>query len=246
MKAAFPDKNNVELRKMEKGFYRHFADYIVETIKLAHISKEEINRRAVINNPEVIDRLMDEGHPCVFCLMGHCGNWEWYTSSANYMKAGTIYQIYRPLKNKAFDELLKYLRTRFGSKGIMKHEALRDIINLKRSNEKSLVIFLADQTPSRANIHFWTRFLNQDTAMINGPERIAKKLNLPVVFLDIMEPQRGFYRIDMIPITDNPSQTPDNFITSRYAELLERNIEREPALWLWSHNRWKYKKEDFV
>ena len=35
MKAAFPDKSDTELRRLEREFYHHFADYVVETFKLA-------------------------------------------------------------------------------------------------------------------------------------------------------------------------------------------------------------------
>ena len=75
--ASFPEKSEQERRAIERGFYHHFADYIVETLKLAHISLEELQRRAYVQNPEVVDRLMDAGHPCCLLLMGHYGNWEW-------------------------------------------------------------------------------------------------------------------------------------------------------------------------
>lgn len=244
MKASFPDKSEKELRKMESDFYHHFSDYIVETMKLGHISLEEINKRAVINNPEVIDELTEKGHTCFVLLMGHYANWEWYTASASFMKDVKIYQIYRPLNNKAVDKLFIYLRTRFGSKGIKKQEAVRDIVKLKKDKTRSLVIFLADQTPSRANLHFWTEFLNQDSAIITGPERIARKMNLPVVFLDTKETKRGYYTIDMRLISEHSKDTPENYITQTYIDMLNRCIMRNPALWLWSHKRWKYKRED--
>ncbi|MBU3808757.1 MAG: acetyltransferase, partial [Candidatus Phocaeicola faecipullorum] len=34
-------------------------------------------------------------------------------------------------------------------------------------------------------------------------------------------------------------------LTDRYAALLEEMIRREPAYWLWTHNRWKRTKEEW-
>ena len=241
--ASFPDKSKAEWRQLERRFYHHFADYIVETIKLAHISLDEIQQRAYLKNPELVDQLMEKGHTCFILTMGHYGNWEWFSGSTTRFEDSRIYQIYRPLNNKAFDKLFADLRTQFGSFGIKKNDTIRDIIKLKQDKTKSVVIFLADQTPSKANLHYWTEFLHQDTAILTGPERIARKLNLPVIFLDTQKVKRGYYTVDMKLITENPKETPENYIIERYARLLEKMILRDPAYWLWTHKRWKHKHE---
>lgn len=244
MKDSFPDKSDAELKKMERAFYHHFSDYVVETIKLAHISLEEIQRRAFLRNPEVVDRLMEEGHTCFILLMGHYGNWEWFSGSSSRFQDSRIYQIYRPLNNKAFDQLFIQLRTKFGSFGIKKNDTIRDIIQLKQEKTRSVVIFLADQTPSKANLHYWTQFLNQETAILTGPERIARKLDLPVIFLDTQKVKRGYYTVDMELLTKTPKETPEFWITEQYTRLMERCILRNPAYWLWTHKRWKHKRTE--
>ena len=113
--ASFPDKSKAEWRQLERRFYHHFADYIVETIKLAHISLDEIQQRAYLKNPELVDQLMEKGHTCFILTMGHYGNWEWFSGSTTRFEDSRIYQIYRPLNNKAFDKLFADLRTQFGS-----------------------------------------------------------------------------------------------------------------------------------
>ena len=132
MKASFPDKSDTELRRLEREFYHHFADYVVETIKLAHISLEELQRRAFLKNPELVDTLMEKGHTCFILLMGHYGNWEWFSGSTSRFKDSRIYRIYRPLNNQAFDRLFFNLRTKFGSFGIKKQDTVRDVITLKK------------------------------------------------------------------------------------------------------------------
>lgn len=244
--ASFPEKSEQERRAIERGFYHHFADYIVETLKLAHISLEELQRRAYVQNPEVVDRLMDAGHPCCLLLMGHYGNWEWYSGSTTRFADAVMYQIYRPLNNKAVDKLFIWLRTKFGSRVISKYETGREVVRLQRNKVRSVVIFLADQTPSRQNLHYWTSFLNQDTAILTGAERLARKLDTPVIFLDVQMLRRGYYTVELQLLSESPKETPENWITEEYARRMERSILRNPAGWLWTHKRWKYTRTDAI
>lgn len=246
LKSSFPDKSEEELKQLEKAFYHHFADYIVETLKLAHISLQELQERAYVQNPELIDKLMDNGHPCCLFLMGHYGNWEWYSGSNSRFKDARLYQIYRPLNNKAVDKIFIHLRTKFGSLGIPKNDTGREVVRLVRNKVRSGVVFLADQTPSPSNLHYWTNFLNQDTSVLTGAERLARKLNTPVVFLDVQMVKRGYYTLEIQLIAENPKETPENWITEEYARRLEKSILRKPEGWLWTHKRWKYKRSDAV
>lgn len=241
--ASFPEWTEKERRALERRFYRHFTDYIVETIKLAAIDQQDLMRRAVVQNPELVDQLMDKGHPLIIVLMGHYGNWEWFTGSTNYFKLSRLYQIYRPLSSKAFDRLFIDLRTRFGSQGIPKNDVVREMIRLKQLKERALSIFIADQTPSKANLHYWTDFLHQDTPVLTGAERLARKLDLPVVYADVRQEARGYYTVELKLITDKPKETPEFYITERYARLMEETILRDPAGWLWTHRRWKHKHD---
>jgi KDO2-lipid IV(A) lauroyltransferase len=244
MKNSFPDKSNEELQQLERRFYHHFADYIVETIKLAGISQKELLRRARLNNPEMIKPLLAQGHTCIILVMGHYGNWEWFTGFPVCFGGGVqVHQIYRPLKNKAFDRLFVFLRTRFHAVCTKKNEVVRDIVRLKQAKTPSLLVFIADQTPSKANIHYWTHFLNQESAILTGPERLAKKFDLPVIFVDVMKIKRGYYSVDFRLMTDRPKETPEFSITEEYTQRMEKSIMRDPAFWLWTHKRWKYKRE---
>lgn len=242
MQAAFPEKSVGELRQLERAFYHHFCDYVVETFKLSHISAEEIKKRAHLKNPEVLDLLSAGKHACVIGFMGHYGNWEWFTSSGMLFEP-KLYQIYRPLRSEPFDRLFIYLRTRFGSQGICKNDTVREVITLEKNHKRSVVIFIADQTPSKSNIHYWTTFLNQDSPFFTGGERLARKLDLPVVFMDVQKVKRGYYEVDIKVLTESAKDTPEFWLTEQYARLMEQSILRNPAYWLWTHKRWKHKRE---
>lgn len=246
MKNSFPEKSPKELLKLEKDFYHHFCDYFVETIKLLHISDEEMQKRMVFKNVDAIKKAMENGNSCLL-YMGHYGNWEWVSSITLLFDKNdtTLAQIYRPLRNKAFDDIFLKIRSQFGSIGIPKNNTLREIIRFRNNRQKMLIGFISDQTPSRNNIHYWTHFLNQETAVFTGVERIAKQTGFIVAYLDVIKTGRGKYVAECKMITDNPKDEPEFSITEQYVRMVETTIIRNPAYWLWSHNRWKYKKENF-
>jgi KDO2-lipid IV(A) lauroyltransferase len=243
LRNAFPDHTDRERRRIERRFYHHFTDYAVETVKLAHMSQEEVLRRARIRNPEIVKPLLAQGHTCIMLLMGHYGNWEWFTGATPFFGGEVqVHQIYRPLKSPAFDRLFLFLRERFHAYSIKKNEVFRALIRLRQAGTPCLAVFIADQTPSRANLHYWTTFLHQESAMLTGPERIAVKLNLPVIYVHIQKAQRGYYTVDFELMTDRPGDMPEHWITEEYTRRMERNILRDPACWLWTHKRWKYRR----
>lgn len=242
---SFPEKTVAEQKDIIRKFYRQFADYIVETIKLNHISDEQMRSRVTFENLDMIDYLVDKGKSVVVYL-SHCGNWEWIPSVTLWTRhranEGMAFcQVYRPLKNKWFDEYFLHLRSRFDSLSFQKKTVLRDLLRLRRDNIPSVTGFMSDQKPSKGDEHFVTMFLNHPTAFISGTEVIARKLQMAVVYWDIKKPCRGHYRIVTKLIAEDASVMPDMEITAEYARLLEATIMETPHIWLWTHKRWKHK-----
>ncbi len=237
---AFPEKSKKEIVRIEKAFYRNLCDYWFETVKLLHISEKEMLRRMKFKNMEMVNTMMQDGNSGMMYL-GHFGNWEWVPSIALWTDSSiSLAQIYRPLRNSVFDKLFLTLRKRFGTLGIPKESTLREIIKMRKAGIKSLIGFMSDQTPSPRNIYYWSSFFHQDTPIYTGVERIAKQTGYYVFYLDITRIKRGYYEAECVLLSDNPKATEDFEITEKYIRLMEKTIQRNPAYWLWSHNRWKY------
>ena len=240
---SFPEKSEAERRVIEREFYHFFCDYIFETIKLATISKEEMRRRLSVSGMEHIERAIRNGRS-VSIFLGHYCNWEWVSSIPLWYQKEDSHgaQLYRPLKNKAFDGLFLEMRSRFGSENISKYEALRHILQLRRDGKKTCIGFISDQTPGWNSIHDWVDFLHQDTPVFTGTERIAKKVDAAIFFADIRRVRRGYYHLVLRRMTDEPKDFPDYALTEQYMRELEQIIRRQPHLWLWSHRRWKHRR----
>lgn len=240
---VFPNKSETELKEIEKGFYKHFIDFIFESIKAVSISSKEVLKRTSIKNPELLDRLFSEDKN-VIVTCGHYNNWEFYSLSLPKLTPYTTYSIYQPLKNKFYDQILFNSRTRNGMNLI----GTKDIIPFfsATTDEKKMVIIVNDQSPSNLQSAYWNTFLNQETGWNNGPEKLARKYDYTVLFGHSKKIKRGFYEVEFTMIAEHPRQLEPGDITNIYAQLLEKLIQEKPEFWLWSHKRWKHKRPSAV
>lgn len=242
LQQCFPDMTAGRRRAVSRLFYRNFADYIFETIKLFHISDREIKRRMVFENTEAIDRLVAQGRS-VAVYFSHCGNWEWAPSITLHSHTDGVRtafcQVYRPLKNKAFDGLMLRLRSRFGSVSLPKSTVLRRLIALRRDGFVTVTGFMSDQKPSHGDPTLPLLFLGRPTAFITGTEELARRMKMAAVYWDMYKDSRGYYRIVTRVIADDVSETAPGDVTRAYASMLQQTIQRNPSIWLWTHKRWK-------
>lgn len=234
---AFPGKTEKERMRIEKAFYRHFADIIVENLKMIQMSPEQLSKRIPLVNPEILDKYRKAGRSIVG-VGAHYGNWEWTLGIIEHLNYKTI-GVYKPLNNKRFDRLVNKTRSRFGSEMINMREVIRVLLKYKKEKTPTFNVFIADQSPVWEEIQYWTPFLNQQTAVYLGPEKIAKQFDMVVVFGKVNKTGRGRYTVELIPLEENPLKTPDFEITGKFIGMLEESIKNQPEYWLWSHRRWK-------
>lgn len=242
LRQCFPDMTVGRRKAVARQFYRNFADYIFETIKLFHISDREMERRMIFENAEVIDRLVAEGRS-VAVYFSHCGNWEWAPSITLHSHTDGVRtafcQVYRPLKNRAFDSLMLMLRSRFGSVSLPKTTVLRRLIALRRDGFITVTGFMSDQKPSHGDPTLPLLFFGRPTAFITGTEELARRMKMAAVYWDMYKDSRGYYRIVTRVIAGDVSETAPGEVTRAYASMLQDTIMRNPSIWLWTHKRWK-------
>ena len=193
LRSAFPERTETELRKTERAFYHWFCDYMVESIKLLSIGEKEMRRRMAFKGTERVDQCIDEGQSCAIYL-GHYCNWEWVSSLPLWVSTrGQCGQIYHPLENVGMDKVFLSLRQRFGSVCIPMAESIRRIIKYRQKGIPTIIGYISDQKPVWFNIHHWCDFLHHDTPVLTGTERIVRKLNQAVFYLEVSRVRRGYY-----------------------------------------------------
>lgn len=241
---CFPEKSKKERKKIIHDFYRHLADTFVETIKLLHVSDDEMKRRIVFHNVSEVDKSIENGRSVVMYASHYC-NWEWLSAITMWSKYDTdvmqFGQIYHPLRNKWFDNFFLNLRSRFNSHSYPMKRVLRELVAAKNNNKVTITGFISDQRPHSKDQDDVIMFLNHYTAFITGGEVIAKKFDMDVLYFDVKKVKRGYYECTIKVISRNPNETAEFEITNTYAHMLEQSILESPAEWLWTHKRWSRK-----
>lgn len=231
---SFPDMSMEERKRIEKAFYRHLGDLIVESIKFFSIDKKKAERMLVCRNPELPAHYYRKGQH-VILAGGHYNSWELCALAAPFHLEHKAFAIYKPLRDRFFDRRMKATRERFGLRMIPVQKAAHAF----KMKEPTATIFGADQAPKNTrNVH-WMKFLEQDTPVMKGVEKFAKEWDIPVIFGTIQRLSRGHYEISFQLITEDPTSEPEGHITEAHTRALEEEIRKKPEHWLWSHRRWK-------
>ncbi len=176
----------------------------------------------------------------VIVVAGHYNNWEWPGIASGMQMLHKPVGFYKPLANPYVDDYVKKTRVQ-GRAALV---SINDTLAVFKTDwgEPAAFYMVADQSPPNARLAFWIRFLNQDTAAIHGPEKYARIYNMPVLYCDVQKSERGVYDAEFILLCENPAETNTGEITARYMKMLEEKIMQKPQYYLWSHRRWKLKR----
>jgi len=238
---AFPSKSEQVLKEIRDSFFKHFFRLIIEIIKMITVSKSFINDRVIITNRKVLDDYAKRNQSIIL-VFGHFNNWEWIGQKLSISAKQKVVGIYKPLSNKVIDNMLKKARIKFGAIAVSMEESMRYI--LKTKEDCQIIGIIADQNPVVNASTLWLPFFGKEVPVFMGAEKIAKKMNYPVVFCDMEKVSNSQYSITFEILEANPQNTEEGEITKRYFERLQKQITKQPSQWLWTHRRWKHKKEN--
>ena len=239
---AFPEKTKAEKIIIAKQFYHNFIDSFIETIKMVTASDSFIVKRFTANWA-VVNDLYATGKSC-HLILGHTFNWEWGNHSTGLNIRYPFLVVYMPISNKAIDRLFIKLRTRGKTKLLSARNMRNDLMQYR--NTQYALALAADQNPGSAESAYWLNFFGRPAPFVTGPEKGARARNLPVVFCYIQKLRRGYYNLIFTMGEENTKQLPEGALTVKYVRYLENVIRNQPAMWLWSHKRFKHQwKEDY-
>lgn len=239
LKASFPNKTEQEVLEIRNASYKNFSDVLVESLKLSSLSKKKLQKRMRLINPEVLVELNAKNKGALL-IGAHYNNWEWMALAISTYAKQDVYSVYKPLSNKDIDAVMLKARSRFGAH-IVPMKAFPKTV-LRNRNKASLNIMLADQSPHKSKLDYYCDFLNQDTPVYMGPEKLMKAANLAMLFVEVHRVKRGYYEMKIVPLADDaPEQAGE--ATKLHVAHLEKLIKENPQNWLWSHRRWKHSRK---
>ncbi|HTM91935.1 MAG TPA: lysophospholipid acyltransferase family protein [Flavisolibacter sp.] len=233
---AFPEKTEIERKKIAKKFYRNFTDNFIETIKLLSAGKNFL-RKHYICDVKLFEELYQQGKICQVHL-GHNFNWEIANLAMAFYTPYTMLAVYMPITNKIIDRLFRKIRSKTGVV-LLPATKMRTAM-LPWRDKQYLLALVADQNPGVPSKGYWLNFFGRPTPFVTGPEKGARANDAAVVFVHFTKTKRGYYEAHPELASLEPNSLPETQLTQNYIQYLERVIKANPEMWLWSHRRWKH------
>lgn len=239
---AFPEKTEIERKKIAKKFYRNLTDTFIEAIKMITVSDTFILKRFHANW-EVINQFQASGKSIQLHL-GHNFNWEWGNVAGAKNIDMPFLAVYMPISNAIINRLFYNLRSRSGTKLLRATNMSEDMIPYR--NARYLLGLVADQNPGYPGNAWWFHFFGKPTPFLRGPAKNAISNDTVVIFAFIHKPRRGYYEAEFTVATVDPRSMTGQELTEKFVRYLEKVIRKNPSMWLWSHRRWKWEwKEEY-
>ena len=239
LRLCFPKKSLHEIKTIEKKFFRHLCDMFVESIKSISISEAEMRERYKFTNIEEVNKI-EAANKSILLMCAHYGSWEWIFIIQKYVNTDG-YAIYKKIENKYFDQLIRKIRAKYNTNLITNKETFNSMREHKRLGKKGIYGFLSDQSPKLKSAYYWREFMNIKVPVHTGAEKLAKELDLAIVFFKTKKVKRGYYETTFKTVTLNPNEFENYQITDLFINYLEDMIKEEPSHYLWTHKRWKHR-----
>lgn len=237
---ALPHLSDKERLVIEKKSYHHLCDIFLEMAKTMTISKEEMAKRFYITNPEIF-REFEAENKSMILMASHYASWEWLLTMSTQTTLKGV-GVYKKISNKYFDQLIRDIRSKFESELVVTRETIPYIAKKQRQKIACVYGLASDQSPKKDRITYWCDFMGVEAPIHTGPEMIAKKYNIEVIFVKVSRVKRGFYEAQFIPLSKKPKETTEFQITQDFVRLVEKQILEAPEFYFWTHKRWKHKR----
>ena len=237
---ALPHLSDKERLEIEKKSYHHLCDMFLEMVKTMTISSEEMNKRFKITNLDLIKEYEKKGKS-IMLIASHYASWEWLIT-LNQKISFLGVAVYKKLANKHFDKLVRDIRSKYNTELVPTSKTIPLIANNQKNNIQCVYGLASDQSPKADRIFHWESFMGVEVPVHTGPEMLAKKYDMTVVFAKVKKVKRGYYELTIIPLSDNPKSIPDFGITHIYIKEVEKQILEAPEYYFWTHKRWKHRR----
>ena len=172
-------------------------------------------------------------------MAGHVFNWEWFNALASIVPQEHCHPVYRKVQSTFWEDQIKKIRNSFGNEALEAGEVMRHIFRNKNDGN-SVYMFVADQTPHISFVDVGVEFLNQETPVFIGYDKLATRMDLVFIYCEMKKVKRGYYQINYHRIVPEGEKFAEFEVVKKFHQLLENTINKRPDNYLWSHRKWKY------
>ena len=244
LRAAFPERDGSELRRILDECWRHFGREGLQAVQAQNLTLDQIRERCVLVNPHILEEAIARGKG-VLLISAHWGGWE-VAGLALMSLVQNVRTVARPLDNELLERDLQKIRARTGAEVIDRRRAARAL--LKGLAENAVIVLLPDQAvqPREGVL---VPFLGRPAWTTPAPARMALRGGSTIVFAFCI-PDGLRHRLEFQESIRTDELAADErdpvVLTARINDVIARRIIARPDLWLWMHDRWKSTGESEV
>ena len=235
IKKVFPeiksDQENKIFKNMWHNYGKMFAEYMF--IKDFRYSKK-FEENLIIENFSILEKIKKDKEPVIF-ISGHFNNFE--LMAMQIEKAGiNLAAIYRPLNNIYLNPIMEEIRKKYICKKQIKKGISGTKQILKEYKNGASIALMIDQRVSEGIL---SNFFGQNALTTTIPAQFVKKFNTKVVPIYIERLNNNKFKITVHDIIEFDNAHDIETITFKLNKILENMVLKNPAQWIWTHDRWK-------
>ena len=235
IKKVFPeiksDQENKIFKNMWRNYGKMFAEYMF--IKDFRYSKK-FEENLIIENFSILEKIKKDKEPVIF-ISGHFNNFE--LMAMQIEKAGiNLAAIYRPLNNIYLNPIMEEIRKKYICKKQIKKGISGTKQILKEYKNGASIALMIDQRVSEGIL---SKFFGQNALTTTIPAQFVKKFNTKVVPIYIERLNNNKFKITVHDIIEFDNVHDIETITFKLNKILENMVLKNPAQWIWTHDRWK-------
>lgn len=229
--------SNDELDKLIIRLWEHYGRYIAEFVFIDRLSRDELDKRIIIEGMENIADLNNKKKPFLICL-AHIGNWDFLIRNITklYPKFSIIYRkLNNPLINKVIIDTRKQEGIDLIAKG---SSGAKDLVKAIKSGNS--IAMLVDQ---KMNNGIEVPFFGMPAMTANAIAKLSLQFDMPIIPVQIIRTKGSNFKA-IIHTRLSPqivgNKNEDSYLIMREInQLIETWIRQNPEQWFWFHNRWK-------
>jgi len=233
---AFPDWSQRDVRRTARETFRNFARGLLEFFYLQRVSPEELDEWIMIEGAEHVDAALAKGQG-IICVTAHLGNWE--ILARKLARQGyRLSVIARDSDDPETTRIINHVRENGGYKVLGRDSSALAALRCLRKNE--LLGILPDQNTLSG---VFVEFFDRPVAAVTGPAVLALKTGAAIMCGFARRTPEGRFKAVVYPPLDLPhtgSEEGDvHALTAAFTRVIEAEIRKDPAQWLWLHDRWR-------
>jgi KDO2-lipid IV(A) lauroyltransferase len=232
---AFPDWSDAQRRQTIRAMFQHLGMSVFELAWMPNLDQQKLARTTTIEGLDRVLSSIDAGRG-VIVFTAHCGNWEWL-SYVTGMSGRPVSVLQRERDQPEMNRYITELRAKAGVRTIDRGSpsSARDMINAIRRG--GILGFVVDQNIRTESVK--VPFFGRPALTPLGPAKFAVRTEALVVPAVAERRSDGTHHLMFLDPMELKRDNDPVALLARVTVLIEEQIRRQPAQWVWMHDRWR-------